>query len=71
LRGKFGQNFGAAVRGAVVHDQYFPLGGGKILRQRDLNRFFDKAFLVVRIDQYPEERRGHLKSGIRLGSKKK
>jgi hypothetical protein len=30
LRGKFGQNFGGAVRGAVAHDPYFPLGGGEI-----------------------------------------
>jgi hypothetical protein len=32
-----------SVRGAVVHDQYFPPGGGKIPRQHALNRFFDKA----------------------------
>jgi hypothetical protein len=66
---EFGEDFGGAVPGAVVHHQNFPLGGGEILSQHALNRFFDEAFVVVGIDQYADERRGHLKSGIQSGSK--
>src|SRR6202040_4137450 len=69
LGGELGKNFRRAVRGAVVHHQNFPLGRGEILRQHALNRFLDEALVVVRIDQYADERRGHQQSGILSGSK--
>ena len=62
LRLKFTQNFRGAVRGAVVYNQDFAVGRGKILCQHALHRFFNEAFVVIGIDQYADKRCRHQQS---------
>ena len=49
-RFEFAHNFWSAIGRAVIHHQNFHVTCGKILFQHAHDRFFDEAFVIVRVN---------------------
>src|SRR5579862_1069000 len=58
-RRKFADDFRRSIRRTVIHHHNLVIRGRKILLDRAHHRLLDIALVVVRIDQYGQDRLGH------------